>query len=175
MSRNNTSPEKSIAHTIWRIRRKNGVLYAKIIPMTQPIVCWTWRTKKTIIQCIRPKLSTKTCRWEATTRMIIKGGGYNGRGWFNNNWGGMRRIICFTCYKDDHLSPNCPFKNQIDVNFCTQCGVGNHSLEDLLEHRSVASGSCPILRKNSVESQASQAVQWSKDVVECNNWIYHGV
>ena len=32
--------------------------------------------------------------------------------------------------KNDHLGPNCSYKDQIDLRFCIKCGVGNHSLED---------------------------------------------
>ena len=41
----------------------------------------------------------------------------------------------------------------------------------LLEHRFAALESCPILRKNNVESSASQTMQWSKDVVKHKNQI----
>ena len=52
-----------------------------------------------------------------------------GRGLYNNNNGGRRCIRCFICYKSNHISTECPFKNQIDLKFCTNCGVGDHSLE----------------------------------------------
>ena len=29
-----------------------------------------------------------------------------------------------------YMSPNCPWKETIDLKFCTKCGVGDHSLED---------------------------------------------
>ena len=37
---------------------------------------------------------------------------------------------CFTCFRNNHLNPNCPYKDQIDLNVCTKCRVGDHSLED---------------------------------------------
>ena len=37
-------------------------------------------------------------------------------------------------YKNYHLIPDCPFKDQINLKFFTKCRVGNRSLED-----------CPII------------------------------
>jgi len=45
------------------------------------------------------------------------------------------------------------------------------NVRGLLEHRSAASKSFPILRKISVESSTSQTTQRSKDVVERKNRI----
>ena len=57
-------------------------------------------------------------------------GGYNGLGQYNNSRGGRRHSRCFTCFKNDHLSPEYPYKDQIDLNFCTKCEVNGQSLED---------------------------------------------
>lgn len=56
-------------------------------------------------------------------------GGYQGQGQYNNNNEGRRWSICLTSYKKKFQSPEYPFKDQIDLKFCTKCGVGDHSLE----------------------------------------------
>lgn len=57
-------------------------------------------------------------------------GGYKGCGRYINNTKGKRHMRYSTCYKTDHLSPKCSFKDQIDLKFCTKSGLGDHSLED---------------------------------------------
>ena len=57
-------------------------------------------------------------------------GRYNGWGWFNRSRGGKRRIGWFTCYKNDHLSPNHPYKDKIDLKFCIKVVVGGQPLEE---------------------------------------------
>ena len=57
-------------------------------------------------------------------------GGYRDRGQYINNNGGIICLRCFTCFKSDDIIPKCPFKDEIDLKFCTKCGVGDHSLED---------------------------------------------
>jgi hypothetical protein len=62
-------------------------------------------------------------------------GGYQGwgRGWGNFGRGHDRGCYyCFNCWKDDHISPDCPIKDKTDLKFCNICGVGDHSLEDCL-------------------------------------------
>jgi hypothetical protein len=39
-------------------------------------------------------------------------------------------ILLLQCWKDDHISPDFPIKDIIDLKFCNICGVGDHSLED---------------------------------------------
>ena len=37
---------------------------------------------------------------------------------------------CFTCYKEGHRHADCPYKDRTDLKFYTNCGIGDHSLED---------------------------------------------
>ena len=32
----------------------------------------------------------------------------------------------------EHLSPECPWKDKMDLKFCTKCGFREHSLKDFL-------------------------------------------
>ena len=41
----------------------------------------------------------------------------------------QRPIQCFTCYKQGHRYVDYPYKDRTDLNFCTRCGMGDHSLE----------------------------------------------
>ena len=49
---------------------------------------------------------------------------------------------CWICYKDNHLSADCPYKDRIDLKYCNACGVGDHSLED-----------CPIMLENIINKK----------------------
>ena len=53
-------------------------------------------------------------------------GGYNNQGRYQNNFGGRPR--CWVCYKDNHLSTECPYKDRIDLKYYNTCGDGDHSL-----------------------------------------------
>ena len=67
-------------------------------------------------------------------------GGHNNQGRYQNNPGKRRR--CWVCYKDKHLSTECPYKDRIDLKYYNTCGVGDHSLED-----------CPITLENIINKK----------------------
>ena len=82
-------------------------------------------------------------------------GGYNNQGQYQNN--STRRPKCWICYKENHLSADFPYKDRIDIKYCNNCGVGDHSLEDcpimletIINKRSVNSLSC--VPKSDVQS-----------------------
>ena len=58
-------------------------------------------------------------------------GGYRSQGHSNDNYG-LGRMRCFVCYREEHLSPNCPWKDKTNLKLCTKCGVKEYSLEDFL-------------------------------------------
>ena len=68
-------------------------------------------------------------------------GGYNNQGWYQNNFG--RRPGCWVCYKYNHLSAECPYKDRIDLKYYNTCGVGDHSLDD-----------CPIMHENIINKKS---------------------
>ena len=55
----------------------------------------------------------------------------------------LERLRCWVCYKDNHLSTKCPYKDRIDLKYCNTCGVGDHSLED-----------CPIMLENIINKKS---------------------
>jgi hypothetical protein len=53
-------------------------------------------------------------------------GGFQGR----SRGRGRGRPYYFNCWKEDHISPDFPIKDRVDLKFCNICGVDDHSLED---------------------------------------------
>ena len=69
-------------------------------------------------------------------------------------------IQCFTCYKEGHQHVDCPYKDRTDLKFCTNCGVGDHSLED-----------CPIMLEKINKKKNVNVLSCVKkhDIINTNN------